>query len=131
MNSLWANKVLVWVKPPENPSSEESEYRAMAEYIRAFYTAPTSPPFDPEEIIGNGPEQPPSSHEDVYEVMKTRVEIQSKAWIEEHSRSKKEIQRLRLELKCARDDIKARDRTLEKRDSELAELRCHLKRLRE
>jgi hypothetical protein len=103
MNSLWTNKVLVWVKPPESPSSEEGEYRAMAEYIRAFYTAPVSPPFDPEEIIGNKPEQPPSSHEDVYEIMKTRVEIQSTAWIDEHARSKKEIQRLRCHMKRLRE----------------------------
>jgi hypothetical protein len=122
INNDWANKVLVWVKPPDNPTSEEREYRAMAEYIRVFYTAPASPPFDPEEIVGDRPEPPPSYHEDRYEIMKTRVETQSTVWVEEHARSKKEIQRLRLELKCARNDIKARDRALEEREREVAKL---------
>jgi hypothetical protein len=122
INDDWANKVLVLVKPPEGPTREESEYRATTEYIHTFYTAPANPPFDPEEIIGDRPEQPPSSHEDIYAVMKARVEIQSRAWAEEHARSKKEIQRLRHELKCAQNDVKARDRALEKREREVAEL---------
>jgi hypothetical protein len=130
VNINWANKVLVLLEPPAGPTEEESEYRATSEYIYKFYLAPGNPPFDPEEVIGDRPERPPSSHEDIYEVMKARVEIQSKAWAEEHARSKKEIQRLRLELKCARNDVKARDRALEEREHEAAELSIVIRKCR-